>query len=299
MTTWKIDLRRGWQVGLAFVVLLILLTAGLVTLAVLNPLSLLTFLLGLGALGALAGAALLAYWLWDFIHASYVMDRNVLVIHWGGYEHQIPMAQVQEVLLGSELEGVRLQGVIRWPGYFVGWGEAPATGPLRFYASRSLQGQVILRLEETAYALSPQEPEAFVEALQERMAMGPTQEVERTVRRPSFLGWRFWRDPQALIPLGVSLLLLVLLVGLLAFRYPYLPPQIVLQFSSQGEPLLMARAARIFYLALLGTLFTLIDGGLGLFLYRRRPTASYFIWDGLVVLQASLWIAVLTILINV
>lgn len=299
MTTWKIDLRRGWQVGLAFVVLLILLAAGLVALAVLNPLSLLTFLLGLGALGALAGAALLAYWLWDFIHASYVLDRNVLIIRWGGYEHQIPMAQIREVLLGSELEGVRLQGVIRWPGYFVGWGESPTTGPLRFYASRPLKGQVILRLEETAYALSPQNLEPFVEALRERLTMGTTQEVERTVQRPKFFGWTIWRDPRALIPLGVSLLLLVLLVGLLTFRYPYLPPQIVLQFSTDGEPLLTARAVRIFYLALLGTLFVLIDGGLGLFLYRRRPMAAYFLWDGLVVLQASLWIAVLTILLNV
>ncbi len=298
MTTWQLELRRGWTIGLAFIVLLIALGAGLITLAVLNPLSILTFLLGLGALGALGVALVLGYWLWNFIHASYELDRNALVIHWGNYEQQIPLGEVRQVLRGSELEDLRFSGVVRWPGYCVGWGESPATGPIHFYASRSLDEQILVVLEERAYALSPADPEAFLEALEERREMGPTQALEFNTRRPNFYAWELWRDPWALLPLSISLLLLILAVGLLTLRYPTLPSQIVLQFDTQGQPLLTAQRSRIFYLALVGAVFLLVNGIVGVLLYRRWRIVSYFLWIGLVILQTSLWIAILTILLN-
>jgi hypothetical protein len=299
MTSWDLDVRRGWRVGLLFVVLLVLLAAGLVVLAVLNPVSILTFLLGLGAVGALAGATFVAYWIWGLVNASYFMDRNLLVVGWGGYKYEIPMATVQEAIPGAELEGVRLRNVMRWPGYFVGWGEAPAVGAIQFLATRPPERQVIVRTDTHAYALSPTDPEAFLNALRERLSMGPTQDVEARVERPAFYEWPIWRDRVALVTLGSSLLLLVLLVGALTWRYPALPSDVVLQTTPRGEPLLVAGAIRTFYLALMGALFTLVDGALGLYLYYRRArTAAYFLWIGLVTLQATLWIAVLSIFFN-
>lgn len=299
MTTWDLDVGRGWRVGLLFVVLLVLLAAGLVVLAVLNPVSILTFLLGLGAAGALAGAALVAYWIWGLVNASYFMDRNLIVVGWGGYKYEIPMATVQEVIPGAELDDVRLKNVMRWPGYFVGWGEAATLGSVQFLATRPPDRQVLIRTDTHVYALSPADPEAFLTALQERLTMGPTQDVEARVERPTFYKWAIWRDRVALGMLGSGLLLLILLAGVLTWRYPALPSEIVLQVTPRGEPLLVADAARIFYLALVGAIFTLINGGLGLFLYyRRNRTAAYFLWIGLVTLQATLWIAVLSVFFN-
>ncbi|RLC85114.1 MAG: hypothetical protein DRI37_08300 [Chloroflexi bacterium] len=293
MTTWELDVRRGWYVGLGLVALLVLLAAGLATLAVLNPISILTFFLGLGVLGALAGAGVLIYWLWSLVHAFYTLDRNALVIHWGEYESQLSLAAVRSVFPGSELEGARLRGVVRWPGYCVGWGNAPATGPLRFYAAAPLAQQIILCTEDMAYAISPADSEGFLAALQERRQMGITQEIAAQTQHPAFMDWEIWRDRLALVLLGSSGLLSMLLAGLLCWRYPSLPPEIALRTSHTGEVLLLANSSRIFYLAFLSALFTVLNGGGGLFFYHRERLVSYLLWAGLWVLQVSLWIAVL------
>ena len=293
MTTWELDVRRGWYVGLGLVTLLVLMAAGLATLAVLNPVSILTFFLGLGVLGALAGAGVLIYWLWSLVHAFYTLDRNALVIHWGEYESQFSLAAVRSVFPGSELEGARLRGVVRWPGYCVGWGNASATGPLRFYAAAPLARQIILCTEDMAYAISPADPEGFLAALQERRQMGITQEIAAQTRHPAFMDWDIWRDRLALILLVSSGLLLTLLVGLLCWRYPSLPPEIALRINRAGEVLLSASSSRIFYFAFLSALFAVLNGIGGLFFYHRERMVSYFLWGGLWVLQISLWIAVL------
>jgi len=40
----------------------------------------------------------------------------------------------------------------------------------------------------------------------------------------------------------------------------------------------------------------LLNGGLGLYLYLRERVASYFLWSGVLLLESSLWIALLMIL---
>ena len=71
-----------------------------------------------------------------------------------------------------------------------------------------------------------------------------------------------------------------------------------MRFSSTGEALLVVAASRIFYLALLGVIFLVINGGLGLLLYRRKRTATYFLWMGLLAVQGMLWAAAVSILMR-
>ncbi|MGC9398828.1 MAG: PH domain-containing protein [Anaerolineae bacterium] len=296
MTIWDLDIRKGWRLGLAGIVVLVLLAVGLGVLIALTPISLLTFFLTLGALGALVAAVLVGYWLWGLLHAEYAMDRNVLVIRWGGYTHELPMAEIQEVLRGADLEKVSLRRVLHWPGYFVGQGEAQEIGPIFFYATAPLQEQLVLRLPGVAYAISPANPELFLEALEERLEMGATQDVVYIVRHPAFLDWAIWKDPLLLSLLGSALALLLLLGGLLSWRYPTLPESIVLKIDAKGAPLLVGPPSRLAYLGLLALLFTLFNGGLGLVFYRRRPVVTYFLCGGLLLLLTSLWIAILSIL---
>ena len=49
MNTWELELSRGWRIGLAFWIVLLLLTIGLSVLAMINPVSIWTFLVGVGA----------------------------------------------------------------------------------------------------------------------------------------------------------------------------------------------------------------------------------------------------------
>lgn len=298
MTSWAPDIRKGWRFGLAIIVVLVLLTVGLGVLITLMPISLLTFFLVLGALASLCVAAYIGYTLWGLLNAEYTMDRNALVIHWGGYTHQIPMASVQSISEGSELGKVRMGRVLRWPGHIVGQGTVSDLGPIIFYASAPLREQIILHLDGMAYAISPAEHELFLEALEERLEMGATQDVTHETAHPAFLDWVIWQDRMALALLGSNAILLVLLGGLLSWRYASLPAEIVLKISPDGTPLFVGPPSRLAYLGLLGLLFTLLNGGLGLFFYRRRRMVAYLLWGGLLVLLTSLWIAILSILLN-
>jgi len=309
--TWRLNIRTGWIVGLALTVILIGATVGLVVAAVVSPLSIRAFLLGLGACVTLGLAIRVLTQLWGLINASYELDRNALVIHWGPIEHQIPMGSIRDVISGARLENVRIRPSLRWPGYVIALGKATAPeaaddpdeteradlDPILFYASAPVRYQVILRTNAITYAISPEDTEAFLVALGERLEMGPTQEVEEHSTHPSFLDWEIWRDRWSLAMLGCSVGLLVLMVGVLCWRFPYLPAEIPLKFTPAGSILLTGERARIFYFALVGTAFTLINGGLGLFFYRRQRPLSYFLWTGLLAALGGLWAAVVSILL--
>lgn len=300
MTTWALDIQRGWRLGLVFVVGLVLLAAVLIVTVALNSLTILTFLLSLVAIAALAGAGVISYWLWGLVNASYTMDRNAVVIHWGGYMHQIPLAEIREVLRGSEVEGLRLQSLFCWPGYLVGRGSAPALGQILFYATQPLDAQLILRAESGTYAISPIDREGFITAFSERMELGATQDVTAVSTHPAFLDWPIWQDQMALGLWGSSLVVLALLVAGLCGLYPFLPPEIPLQITREGEILRMTGAGRIFYFALLGVLFLLVNGGAGMYFYQRERdhAIAYFFWSGTLLLQGSLWVAAVAVLLN-
>jgi len=222
--TWRLNIRTGWIVGLALAVILIGATVGLVVAAVVTPVSIRVFLLGLGACITLGLAIRVLTQLWGLINANYELDRNALVIHWGPIEHQIPMGSIRDVISGAKLENVRIRPSLRWPGYVVAFGKATAPegdsepdetesadlDPILFYASAPLKHQIILRTDGITYAISPEDTEAFLVALRERLEMGPTQEVEEHSTHPAFLDWEIWRDRWSLAMLGCSVGLLIL-----------------------------------------------------------------------------------------
>ncbi len=296
MTTWDVDIRLGWVVGLGMVAALLAATVGLVTVAAVHPVSIITFLAAMGAVATFCGSLYIGYRLWGLIHATYEMDRNVIVIHWGDTHHQIPMVSVQQVLPGTEVANVRLRRGIRWPGYKVGYGESPALGPVLFYATASPDRQVVIRTTGVTYVLSPRELEPFLTALGERLEMGPTQEVEERSIYPAFLDWAIWRDRWAVGALAVNVGLLLLLVALLCWQYPALPDRIAMRFDAKGEPLLIVDAARIFYLAMMGGIFLLINGTAGLAFYKRRKVVAYMLWSGLTLMLTGLWGAAVVVL---
>ena len=296
--TWDLSIRLGWIIGLALVIITLGATVALVVFAAISPISIWTFVMSIGALITMTLALRLIYQLWGLINASYEMDRNAVIIHWGSTHYQIPMVSVRRVLSGADIEGTRIRLGVRWPGYFVGLGQAEEIGPILFYATRPLAQQVIICTEGMAYAISPNDLTEFLQAFGERLDMGPTQEVEELSTHPAFLNWEIWRDRVGLLTLTGSFLLLLLLVGLLCWRYPYLPPEIATRFTPTGDPLLTVQASRIFYFALMGTGFLFLNTILGFLLYHRERRACYFLWSGMLAIQSILWIAVVAILLQ-
>ncbi len=296
MTTWALDIQRGWKWGLALLAVLLVLAAAMITVAVLTPLSLLTFLLGLGAAAALALSFYLGYLLWGLVHAVYALDRNGIYIAWGGYEYTIPLESIEAIGPAAAEGKLRWRWGLHWPGYIVGTAVDEAGNEYRFLATQPIEGQIWIRTAQRTYVISPQDVEGFIDALESRRAMGPTQQVEEIATHPAFFDWTIWRDRSAISLFLSATLLLLLFVAFLSYRVPRLPPSIALQWSADGHPLLTAAPTRLFYLAVMGLLFLVVNGGLGLTLYRREPRLAYFLWSAMLLLQTALWIALLTIL---
>jgi hypothetical protein len=290
---WDVSIQRGWIFGLSIVATLLAITVGLTVYAVTSPITMWLFVLSILSILSLSLAIRLVYQIWGLITASYTMDRNAIVIHWGGVEHIVPMAKVRKVMPGNELRELKVRPAIRWPGYYVGLGKTEDIDTILFYATTSPDYQVVIKTDTVAYAISPVDLETFLPALRERLEMGPTQEIEEQSTHPPFLDWDIWRDRLALGLLIGAVFLLTALVGFMCWRFPYLPSEVALRFSADGVPLLIASKNRVFYLSLLGLIFTAINSVLGFLLYHRERTASYFLWSSLCVVLIALWTAVL------
>ena len=296
MTEWQTDPQKGLRVGIALIAAIVMVVGGLLAWAFTHPISIWTFLVGLAILISLGVAGLLIYWISGLVRSVYTLDRNMVIITWGPYEQVIPASQIERVVLGSDLEGqVRYRGV-RWPGYWVGYGEIEGIGPTLFYATEPPQEQVFIVTEGLAYGVSPEEREAFLTTLQTRLQMGPTQIVEPKSIGPAFTQWAFWRDRWGQGLLIGGLVALVALLGLLMARFPALPRLLPLHFDAAGDPDRLGPRSQIFFVPAIGGIVFLVNGILGGLLYQRERLVSLMLWGGAVLVEILLWAAVLGIL---
>jgi len=216
MTEWETDARRGLVVGTSLIVTIILVDVGLIWLAATRPLSIETFVIGLAVLVSLGLMGLVGYWLYGLARSGYFLDRNALVIRWGPTEQTVPTGRIERVLKGAEIEGrIRFHGGM-WPGHCVGYGEVPGVGPALFYATVPPRHQIYIVTPGLTYGISPANREGFLESLRTRLEMGPTQIVEQSSRRLTFLNWPII----FVLPLiGLLALLFNGVLGWLAYRH--------------------------------------------------------------------------------
>jgi hypothetical protein len=239
---------------------------------------------------------LLGYWLYGLLWSGYYVDRNAMVIRWGATTQVVPLESVTSVLSGDQLESiVHYRGAL-WPGLRVGYGAIEDVGPTLFFATGSLKKQVILTTPALSYAISPADQPAFLETLRHRMSMGPTQSVEQASQQPAIFSWSFWEDRLGLALLACSVVLLVLLFGYIALRYPGLAELQPLHFDAAGQPDRWGTRPQVFTLPFIGLLALIANGGLGFLLYERERPAAYLLWSGAVGVQLLVWGATLGIL---
>ena len=294
---WRTDKQLGTLFGIAIVVALLLFDAGVLLYLRTRPVDGLTFFGSLAVLLSLLGVALVSYWLIGLRRSGYALDRNHLVIYWGPTRHIIPTRLIDHIVPGEEVsERIRFRGG-RWPGLWVGHGDVPDIGLTLFNATAPIDQQLIVLTDMAAYAISPIDRAGFVEAVETRKAMGPTQDVLQTSLRPAFFDWPLWTDP---IGRGLLLGAGILCAGLFAyvcFRFPHLPARVPLHFNAAGAPDRFATPAEVFILPLIGLLAVMVNLGFGVPLYLRERVAAYLLWCGAILVQVLLWVAAVTLLV--
>jgi hypothetical protein len=187
---------------------------------------------------------------------------------------------------------------LHWPGNRVGLGEVEHLGPVEFLAAADKPGLVLVRHTNGWLALSPEEPQAFLDHLMGVKAEGPDEEVEPEDRQPAWRHWDLWHDRLALGLLGAGLASVIVLLGYLALVAPQLPEQIALHFNAQGQPDRFGPPSGLLILPLIASLAWLANGAAGVWLHRdssERP-ASYLLLGASLFVQGLVWVAAVGLL---
>lgn len=267
--------------ALAVIAALIALDVQVVRLLVQRPVDGVSFLLGLAILFSLLLAAYLGYRTFAAFTLAYWVDRDAVTLVWGVTRQIVPMGQITRVLRGVSARPANAPRPWHWPYPHRRRLVCPGLGIVNAYATRPLAEQTILVTAEESYGLTPADPEAFLVALQERYALGVARIRECTLIRPPLWTWSLWRDRTALSLIGAGLLGVLLMFGVLCFRFPYLSADLPLHFDAAGLPDRIAPKSGLFILPIIGVITWGVNLVLGVWMYRRlhRPGA-YLLWGG-------------------
>jgi hypothetical protein len=289
----------GLALGLSGLLALVALDLGLLAVVRANLLSVAGFLSLFLLAASLPALAWLAYGSFGLLRSRYAVSRNAVVVVWGDRRIVLPMALLDEVRSGAELDVPALRPrALTWPGLLVGTNHVQGLGEVEFLAAAGGPGLVLLRHAQNWLAISPENPQAFLAALESCRAEGPAEPVEPVSVLPAVQRWDLFGDRLALALIGLGALSVLLLVGYLALVAGQLPPQIALHFDGRGQPDRFGPPTGLLILPLIAALTWVANTAAGLWLHRRpgERAAAYLLLGATLFVQALVWVATVGLL---
>jgi uncharacterized membrane protein (DUF485 family) len=303
MRHWKPQPSAGRWIGL---LLLILVIAGAVALvlriarSLAGPpdtwqvnLPLYGLVLALLALLALAGV--LAYRVASALTLGYQLDRNGLYINWLGNRAVVPLDKIQSVDIGvvaRQIPWRLFQGI----GYYWGRGRTPDGKLLHLFATRSPDRCMVIYTPDEAYAITPADPEAFVLELEQRRNLGATKPLAPMIEPSRIFLYAFWNDRTVRILLLAALLLNLIVLALLAARYPELGPTVRMRFNAAGQVAELRPRHQVLFLPLAAFGLSLLNTIIGLACYQRQQLGARLLQGASVIVQVLFGLAIITII---
>jgi hypothetical protein len=237
-------------------------------------------------LASLLIIAYLAYRTLGAFTLEYWVDRDAVTLVWGPTRQTVPVGQIQRVLVGGGSARMPRGKPWHWPCSDRRRAACDGLGMLNSYATRPLDQQLILVGDGESYGISPADPNGFLNALQERHALGVARPLQAELRRPPVWTWPLWRDWVSLVLIGAGLLGVLLMFGALCFRFPSLSSDLPLHFDASGIADRIVPKSGLFALPLIGLIAWVFNLVVGIWLYQRvQQGAAYLLWGGAVVVQ--------------
>lgn len=248
--------------------------------------------LALVVLALISGA--IAYRLATRLTLTYEIDRNGLYIHWLGNRAIVPLDQIEHVDSGSKTRAPwqLFQGI----GVYWGRGRLADGRPLYLYSSRRPARALLISTGDAAYAVTPVNADTFVQDLEQRRQLGATKPVRAGIESGRWFLYSFWSDRLVARALASALLLNMLILSLLAIRYPTLPPELPLRFDAAGAVAELRPRHQVLFLPTAALLVYLVNIAIGLALYPRDPGGSRMLQVASVVIQLLFFVAALAII---
>lgn len=228
---------------------------------------------------------------------EYWVDRDAVTLVWGSTRQIVPLAQIERIIESPSAQPIVPARPWHWPCPTRRRVEYPELGVVNAYATRPLNEQIVLVTTGESYSLSPADRQGFLKALQERFALGANRALQAELRRAPFWTWPLWRDRGALFLIGAGLLGVLLMFGVLCFRYPALSSDLPLHFDIYGLPDRIAPKSDLFTLPVIGLLIWLVNTAAGVWLYRHvQRGAAYLLWGGALAIQGIAGLALLNLM---
>jgi uncharacterized membrane protein (DUF485 family) len=249
----------------------------------------------LGLVGLLLLAGMLAYRAACAFTLGYELDRNGLYVTWLGNRAVVPLDRIQSVDIG--VRPVRIPWrIFQGIGYYWGRGQTDDGRRLHLFSTQPLVRALVVNTTEDAYAISPADHEAFVQDLEQRRNLGATKPLASTFEPSRIFLYDFWNDRivRALIIIAFALNLVVL--GLLAARYPLLEPMLRMRFDAAGQVSDLRPRHQVLFLPLAAFGLSLFNLVLGLLAYRTQQLGARLLQGASVVIQLLFGIATITII---
>jgi hypothetical protein len=247
-----------------------------------------------GLLALLAAAGWLAYRAAAGFTLRYELDRNGLYITWLGNRAVVPLDRVTSIDAGiaTELPYGALQSIGSY------WGRARSPiGEIALFASQPPARSLIIYTTDAAYAISPVDPDAFVQDLEQRRNLGSAKPLAPMVEPSRFFLYAFWNDETVRWMLMLVLAVNLFALAMLAARYPALAPLVEMRFDATGAVAELRPRHQTLFMPLAAFGLSLLNVALGLVLYRREQLGARLLQGASVIVQLLFAVALAAVIL--
>jgi hypothetical protein len=249
----------------------------------------------IGLLGLLVLAGIAAYRFAGAMSMRYSVDRNAVYVSWLGNRVVIPLAQIELIERGIP-RGYRLQLFLRSFGYYHGQLRLEDGRRLHLLTPTAPARSLVIYTASDAYAIAPDDAEAFMADLEQRRRLGAIQQLTPAFNSGRLFLYAFWGDPLVKAALLAAVALNLLLLGFLMVRYPTLEPLVEMRFTAAGEVAELRPRHQVLFTPMAATVILLLNAGLGLMLYRREQLGARMLQLGSLLVQILFGVAALSII---
>lgn len=302
--------RERWE-GIVVCAWIILIDILLLLWMVRRPIDWLKFLLMLLLVLSVPLFLRIAYRTWLVSTLEYWIDRNAVTIRWAGIQHVLPLPLLQQIYENDSQAPPNVNW-LQWPAHYFHEQNKRAivieNKPLSMLASQPLSTCLLLDMGDVVYAVSPQDPQAFVDLVQKRYALGPAVDV-RYERTPTLFIQRIlnqiaYQDSIGIGLLSVGVIGLLFLFGLLMISYPSLPQEVVLRYAEEATQdgtvrtaVLIRDKSSLFLLPSIGLISWVLNGLGGIWMILRgERIGAYLLWGGAIIVQVFSFFALVGLL---
>ncbi len=241
--------------------------------------------------------AALAYRLVAVFTLTYEIDRNGVYISWSGHRAIVPLNQIEHLDIGTP--GARIPWrLIQGIGGYWGQGRTANGQPLHLFATRPPRKCLLLQTSDAVYAISPAAQEAFVQDLEQRRKLGVVKPLAAKVETSRLLAYAFWNDRIARRALVLAFSLNLLMLGILAARYPNLAVALPLQFDVTGQPIDLRPRHHVLLLPLAAFLVSVCNVVVGIILYQHERIGVQLLQLASVLTQVLFGVVIIAIVLR-